>query len=254
MLFPLWLVACLFQGGARSAPLESGLVRSVELDAPPGTYVAYFRLDAPGAPAAPPVGLLRYVAGPDAEGGERVETELLFLSEGLRVVHGERARGDERRTVFREFGRRSGRTLVLSGTVGGSYEATELGGPEVVRRSLASGGEFPLGLLEDARSGRAVPGALAVFEPLAGSFEPTTLATRGGFEERTLEARRADGSLRWSATFRGAELLALGWSEAGPRARVVAREEYERLRNEHELAKGMAEEAAARSAGLRPRR
>lgn len=248
MIFALLLLACLPQGSGRSAPLESGLVRSVELDAPAGTYVAYFRLDAPGAPEAPPIGLLRYVAGPDPEGGERVETELLFLAEGLRVVHGERARGDERRTVFREFGTRGGRTLILSGVSGLGYDATELGGPEVVRRRLSAAGEFPLALTEAARAGRAVPRTAEVFEPLASDFEALSLATRGGFEERTLEARRADGSLRWSATFRGEGLVALGWSEGGPRARAVSREEYERIRGEHELARRVAEEAAARTA------
>jgi len=254
MLFPILVLALVPQASGRPAPLESGLVRSVELDAPAGTYVAWFRLDAPEAPDAPPAGLLRYVAGPDPDGGERVEVEFLFLAEGLRVVHGERARGEERHTVFREFGTQSGRTLIVSGAAGAGYEATELGGPEVVRRHLVPGGEFPLGLLEHARAGRAVPRTAEVFEPLGTTFEPLTLATRGGFEERILEARRADGSLRWGATFRGEALVALSWSEGGPRARAVPREEYERLRGEHELARRVAEEAAARTFRQRPPR
>ena len=250
MILLALLLALVPQASGRSSPLESGLVRSVEIDAPAGTYVAYFRLDA-GASGAPPAGLLRYLAGPDPEGGQRIEMEFLFLSEGLRLVHGERVRGDERRTVFREFGARSGRTLILTGSSGTGFEATELGGPEVLRRSLAPGGEFPLALLEGVRQGKAAPGTAAVFEPLSTSFEPLSLATRGGFEERILEARRDDESLRWSATFRGEALIALGWSEGGPRARAIPREEYERLRGEHELARKVAEEAAARKSGFR---
>lgn len=247
MSFLALVLASLPQAGGRPAPLESGLVRSVELDAPAGTYVAYFRLDAPGHAEAPPAGLLRYLAGPDPDGGQRIEAEFLFLAEGLRLVHGEREHGEERRTVFREFGKGAGRTLILTGGASGGYEATELGGPEVQRRSFEPGGEFPLGLLEAARQGHAVSRVTSVFEPLATSFEALTLATRGGFDERILEARRADESLRWSATFRGEALIALGWSEGGPRARAISREEYERIRGEHELSRRVAKEAAARS-------
>jgi len=243
----LSLLGLLPQQG-QAAPLESGVVRSVELDAPPGTFVRHFRLDSPAGSDAPPQGLLRYLAGPDPEGGTRVETELSWFADGLRVLHLERLREDERRLVFRELGPRSARTLFLTGRADQPCEATELGGPEVVRRTLPAGGELPLFLVESARGGLAPPREARVLDPLGAAFEPLTLATRGGFDERTLEARRADGSLRWSVSFRGAEPVAWAWQEGGPRAHAIPREEYDRIRAEHELAVRVAEEAAARSA------
>lgn len=242
----LALAAVLPQQG--KAPLESGLVRSVELDAPSGTFVQHFRLDSPSGSDAPPQGLLRYLSGPDPEGGLRVETELTWFAEGLRVLHGERVHGGERRLVFRELGLRSARTFFLTGHGDAPCEATELGGPAVVRRIFAATGEFPLFLVESARRGLALPTTADVFEPLGAVLEPLTLATQGGFEERTLSARRADGSLRWSVTFRGAEPIAWAWQDGGPRARAIEREEYDRIRGEHELSVRVAEEAAARSA------
>jgi hypothetical protein len=230
------------------SPLESGLVRSVELEALPGTFVQHFRLDSPAGADAPAQGLLRYLSGPDPEGGLRVETEITWFAEGLRVLQGERVNGAERRLVFRELGARTARTFFLTQHGSAVCEATELGGPEVVRRTFPATGEFPLFLVESARRGLALPASAEVFEPLGATLEPLTLTTSGGFEERTLIARRADGSLRWSVTFRAAEPIAWAWQDGGPRARAIAREEYERLRTEHELSVRVAEEAAARSA------
>jgi hypothetical protein len=235
------------QGQGKSAPLESGIVRSVELDAPPGTFVRHFRLDGLAGPDAPPQGLMRYLAGPEEEGGLRVETEILYFAEGLRVLHAERVAGGERRLVFRELGKGNARTFFLTGKRGERCEATELGGPEVVRRNFPEESEFPLVLIESARRGLALPSRASVLEPLGAALEEITLATRGGFEERMLEARRADGSSRWRVSFRGEELVAWGWQEGGAQARAVPRAEYERIKEEHELSVRVAEEAAARS-------
>ncbi|MEQ1893582.1 MAG: hypothetical protein ABL998_13645 [Planctomycetota bacterium] len=246
MLALFLALAALSQQG--KAPLESGLVRSVELEALPGTFVQHFRLDSPAGTDAPPQGLLRYLSGPDPEGGLRVETELSWFAEQLRLLHGERVNGNERRLVFRELGPHSARTFFLTAHGGARAEATELGGPEVVRRTYSAAGELPLFLVESARRGFALPSTAEVFEPLGATLEPLTFTTQGGFEERTLAARRADGSLRWSVTFRGAEPVAWAWQDGGPRARAIAREEYERIRGEHELSVRVAGEAAARSA------
>lgn len=247
-MLPLLLTLAVLLPQQGKAPLESGLVRSVEIDALPGTFVQHFRLDSPAGSDAPAQGLLRYLSGPDPEGGLRVESELTWFAEGLRVLQAERVNGAERRLVFRELGARSARTFFLTGRAGQACEATELGGPEVVRRTYPATGEFPLFLVESARRGLALPASADVFEPLGAVLEPLTLTTQGGFEERTLSARRSDGSLRWSVTFRGAEPVRWAWQDGGPCARAIAREEYERLRGEHELSVRVAEEAAARSA------
>lgn len=243
----LLTLLCFAPQQGKAAPLESGIVRSVELDAPPGTFVRHYRLDAPAGPAAPPQGVMKYLAGPAPEGGLRVETELQFFSERLRVLHAERVGALERRLVFRELGPRSARTFFLTARRGEPCEATELGGAEVVRRTFAESSEFPLGLVESARRGLALPKDVAVLEPLGAVLESLALATRGGFEERTLEARREDGSLRWSVSFRAEEPVAWSWQEGGAQARLIPQAEYERLKGEHELSVRVAEEAAARS-------
>ena len=242
-----WLV-CLalvaVQEGSAS-PIASGLVRSLDLEPPPGTWVQHFRLERAGARAdEAPLGLLRYVAGPDAEGGERVEVELQYLVDGMTLIHIEQASPERRRVVFREVRARGGRTLFLEGHSGVGWSGYELGGPEVVRHELA-GGELPLFLIEAVRRGSALPEEMAVLDPLAATDELLKLATRSNGEERVFEARRADGSLRWRVSARGAELVEWRFQERGPAARAIPSEEYRELREQHELAMSAVREAAA---------
>jgi hypothetical protein len=248
------LVPWMQAGGLQdtAAPLESGLVRAVELAPPAGTEVEYFRLDAgPAAGDELPQALLRYVTGPDPAGGLRVELELQYLAEGLRVIHGERALRGEQRLVFREVGERSGRTLFLQGTPDSGYEGYELGGPTLVRHAFPPGGELPLLLIDSARRGLPPPAEGRVLDPLGARFEPVRLSFRGGApgipsdEERTLEARRSDGSLCWRVGFRGNSCTEWRWHEGGPVARAISREEYEDARSRHELSERAAQEAAA---------
>lgn len=233
-----------------AGPLQSGLVRSLELESPPGTFEQHFRLDREGARADElPLALMRYVAGPDPAGGVRADLELAYLADGLRLIHTERASPTNRRVVFRELGERAGRTLFLEGTPEAGFEGYELGGPEVVRHELdqsgGRGGELPLLLIESARLGLNGPDQLAVLDPLAALFEPLQLETRLLGAEREFEARRADGSLRWRVSLRGQELIEWRFQERGPAARAVPREEFEHLRGQHDLAVRTAREAAA---------
>ncbi len=233
-------------------PLASGLVRSIELESRPGTWVQHFRLDREGARADElPLALLRYVAGPDPAGGVHADLELDYLADGLRVIHTEHASPSLRRLVFRELDGRAGRTLFLEGTPETGFQGYELGGREVVRHELDERGEFPLLLIEAARLGMAVPGDVAVLDPLAAAFEPLALTSRALEGGRVFEARRADGSLRWRVTTRGERLEEWRFQERGPLARAITPEESERLREQHDLGVRTAREATARAESVK---
>lgn len=248
LLLALFLQAPFPQGGARehAAPLESGMVRSLELEPLPGTHALYFRLD--GASARPdqaPVGLLRYVAGPDREGGVRVDFELQYLATNVRVLHTEQASLACRHLVFRELREGAGRTLFLQGTPAAGFEGHELGIGEVVRRALPGPGEFPLLLLESARLGQELPPEALVLDPLSAGFESLRLTCTVQGDLRAIEARRLDGSLRWRVVARGEELLEWRFQERGPVARSVPREVFEALLEQHAGDQAEVREAAA---------
>lgn len=230
--------------------LDSGLVRSLELERLEGTFVQHFRLDRPGAYAdEPPLALVRYVAGPDRAGGVRADLELAYLDDEVRVIHAEQTSFAQRRVVFRELRARAGRTLFLEGAPEGGLAGYELGGSEVVRHKLAEPGELPLLLVESMRRGRPLPGEALVLDPLAATFEPLQLTSRPGTgpgsDERVFEARRSDGSLRWRVSARGEELLEWRFQERGPAARAITPEEFQRLHAQHELGMREVREAAA---------
>jgi hypothetical protein len=227
-------------------PLASGLVRAVEVARAAPAFVQHFRLDAGELRAErAPLGLARYVAGPDPEGGTHVELELELFAPGLRLIHVEQANLQRRRLVFRELGARAARTLFLEGRPSEPLLGYELGGPEVLRRTTEAGGILPLLLLESQRRGALPPGELRVLDPLSTAFEPLALAARDDALGRVLEARRADGSLRWRAVLAGAELAELRFQERGPLARPIAPEEFARWRERHEQETRSAREAAA---------
>jgi hypothetical protein len=233
------------------APLESGLVRSLELEGAAGTWVQHLRLDRAGARAGElPAALLRYVAGPDVEGGVRVELEVQWLDEPLRVIHTEQASRARRRLVFREMHAAGGRTLFLEGTPEAGFQGYELGVREVVRHAFdparaRAAGEFPLLVIESARMGFALPSGTAVLEPLSAAFEPVRLAVEGPGAARTCEARRSDGSLRWRVTLAGARIEEWRFQERGPAARAISTEEFMQIGAQHELAASAAREAAS---------
>jgi len=250
-VIPAWLPGALLLVAQSGAPLESGLVRSLDLEPLPGTWVQHFRLERTGSRADEhPVGLVRYVAGPDSEGGLRVELELQYLAAATTLIHIEQVNPARRRLVFREVRERGGRTLFLEGASGAGFSGYELGGPEVVRRELQDGA-LPLFLIEAARTGGVLAMETSVLDPLTASFEPLRLLVheaQGPAGERVLEARRADGSLRWRLRTLAGELRELSFQEHGPVARPVAREEFERLRAEHELEARAAQEAGSPAA------
>ncbi len=231
--------------GSQERPplLETGLVREVELGGPPGTRVAHLRLDRePVREGAPPLGLARWVSGPDPRGGLRAELELEFLEAAVRVIHSERASSRERVLVFREIRGREGRTVFVKGSPADGYNGLELGGAAAVRHFRGESGELPLLLLEAACSGAGVPPSAQVFEPLSASFEETRCAL--GSPE-VFELRRPDGSLRWQVELHEGAPVAMRWQESGTRARAITVEEYARLRSEHEA--GAAERERERS-------
>ena len=229
-----------------SAPLANGLVREIELEPRPGTLVQHFRLDAePAAAGGEAKGRMRYVTGPDPEGGLRVELEIQYFDHDLRVIHTELASAEHRLLVFRELFDRGGRTLFLSGAPATGYESYELGGPEIVRHALDGTGEFPLLWIEAARRGHEVPATLPLLEPLSSRFEPAFLEETSRDGTRQLTARREDGSRRWCVSFRDGLPVEWRWQDRAPVARAISREEYEQLGEEHEPESHAVREAAS---------
>ena len=216
-------------GQEARAPIETGLVRAVELESLPGTFVQHFRLEPARATASgDAVGVGRYLAGPDPEGGLRVELELVYFEGDVRVFQCERATLSERKLVFREVRPAGGRTLFLTGSPSAGYECQELAGGEALRRVLSDAGEFPLFLVESARRGLALPGEAQVFEPLAAQPERGTVAFVAG---ESLALRRSDGSLRFAVRFEAGAPVEWRWNERAPVARAISRAEYEELRS-----------------------
>jgi hypothetical protein len=246
-LLALFLLALPRGPGQDAPPLSSGLVRQVEVGRRVPAFVQHFRLDA-GEPQAElaPLGLLRYVAGPEDGGGIHVELELELFAADLRLIHVEQESVFLRRLVYRELGAHHGRTLFLEGEPAGVLLGYELGGPEVVRRATDAGGLLPLVFLETLRRGAEPPSELRVLEPLSANFEPLRIDASSQESARVLEARRADGSLRWRVRLQGSELSELAFQERGPLARAISPDEFERLRERHERETRAASEAAAR--------
>jgi hypothetical protein len=217
------------QASSASRPLESGLIRSLEIESPPGTYVQHFRLD-PGEGSGPPLGLARYVAGPDGQ-GTRVELELAWFEPELRLIQTERASAYGRLLVFREVRPGGGRTLFLTGDPGRPWSCHELGGPEPLRREFPVGGELPLLLLEAARRERVTGPLAPTFDPLRAGFEPA----RARLVQGTFELRTDDGGLRFAVDLDGDRLVGWRWQAGSPVARPVSPETWESLRREHEV-------------------
>jgi len=234
-------------------PLESGVVREVQLAQPSGTLVQHFRLDR-GAlrEDVPPSGLARWTSGPDLGGGLRVELELFFLEDGVRVFHSERASSSGRVLVFREVRERAGRTLFLEGSPEGGYASIELSSAEPRRRAHAERGELPLLLLEAARRGAQLPASTLVFDPLGSTFETTHLELGLAEGAQRFELRRADGSRRWRVVFREGLPIEMGWQEDGPVARAIVEEDYQRLLAEHEARRHEREQQAATARSTAP--
>ena len=186
------------------APLASGLIKSVELSGSPDTTVRHFRLDrgsvelGPEAPA--PIGLLRWLCGPDPNGqGTRLEIEATFFQERVLVVHSERLSEAELSLTWREVGDSAGRTLVLRGSREGTFTIADSSAKGIEKRSVpGNAGEFPLAFLEVARRGGKLPAEVALFDPASGAFEAVNVISRSPprSAERVLELVRPDGSLR----------------------------------------------------------
>ena len=241
----------------QEGPLASGLVRDLELTVPPGTRMEYFRLDAAqsglpaqedvGADGSPraladeasdlpegprPIGVVRWLGGPDpeVEGGWRGEVEVRLFETRTRVLHSERLGPSVRKLVFREIRARSGRTLHLAWKPDGSARLAHTTGGEVRRsvETLERRTQLPLGMIEYARRGALVPGRYPVFEPLAGRVGMQDIALEGPANERSLQAKRTDGSVAGEWRFRGSDLVGFRWQAGGPLATAISADEYER--------------------------
>lgn len=233
------------------SPLASGIIKSVELSGSPDTTVRHFRLDrgsvelGPDAPA--PLGLLRWISGPDPSGqGARLEIEATFFQERVLVVHSERLREDELSLTWREVGKTAGRTLALRGSREGTFTISDSSAKGTEKRSVpGTAGEFPLAFLEVARRGGKLPVEVALFDPASGAFEAVNVISRSPprSAERVIELVRPDGSLRTRARFQGDEWTEWCWQEGGLVARSITPEDYARALEKYHAERTKAAEA-----------
>ena len=241
----------------QASPLASGIIKSVELSGSPDTSVRHFRLDksstALGPDAPEPLGVLRWICGPDPSGkGARLEIEATFFQERVLVIHSERLREDELSLTWREVGASGGRTLSLRGSREGTFTIADSSVKGTEKRSVpGSAGEFPLAFLEVARRGGKLPVEVALFDPASGAFESVNVISRSPprSAERVLELVRADGSLRTRARFIDGEWSEWCWQEGGLVARSIGPEEYMRRLDEYhaERKAAKAQDASALS-------
>ncbi len=228
------------------SPLDSGDIREIALLRPEGTRIEYFRLDlgdTPPAEDAHPVGVVRWISGPDvgaeATGGLRLEAETIFFDVSTRVVHTEHLAPAERKLVYREVRTRAGRTVLLEWSPDRQPLVSEVVGQEVRRLEIdtARGVLLPLYLVEHVRSGVSFQGSFPVFSPLARGIEDLELETLvtddperegavPGFPRRELVLRRADGLLAGRYVLEGQRLVGFRWQAGGPVARPITEERY----------------------------
>jgi hypothetical protein len=221
-------------------------VPEVGLAAPRELREEYFALElenaSEGAGAQVGLAVLRRSAG---DAGLLLEWEVHFPREHTRVLHVERMSELGTKLVWRELGAGRGRTL--------SCERSPFGAMRVLewtmaceREEIAEGGDvvLPLYLLELARSGDVEPGRYRVFDPpsravvevaLTASFAARAVAASSPQAqdalciERTVELRRADGSLFAAALFVGSELERLRWQGGGLVARRLSKDDYDKV-------------------------
>lgn len=226
--------------------LENGDIRSIAVHPPEETRVEHFRLDAVDwdaelpDPDTEPLGLVRFVQGPDVEEpadgpARRLEQEITFFDADTRVIHTERLHPVTRRLVWREVREGSGRTLLVDWALHGGMRSTETVGGAVVRRDhdVSRGAFLPLYLLDLARERQSFDGVFRVFLPLSRTIEDVRLETwtevgTGGSDRFVLSIRRPDGTSAGRYVFEGDRLVAFQWQRGGPVAREISRNEYDR--------------------------
>jgi len=173
----------------------------------------------------------------EAADGWQLELDVWYPLEDVRVMVVECFARAGPSVVWREVSRGAGRTLLGEWSTDGAALRTIEWGPDgSVRQRLPArdGAVLPLHLVELARIGRVSEGEFEVFDPLARALEQEHLSTawiqgpEGDAFERTVELRRADGSLAGSYRFRGEELIEFRWQDGPDRARRIAPAEYHR--------------------------
>jgi hypothetical protein len=171
---------------------------------------------------------------------EKAEWELRFFDADTRVHHVERWHAEGPRLVWREWRPGAGRTLVADVDPRGRFALVEWGREEGLRTRIdaPAGALLPLYLLELARRGELVEGAVPCFDPLSRSIErlevelsfshaaspadPTTQVL-----ERRVTTRRPDGTSAGSYLFRGDELVEVRWQAGALIAKRIDKPEHE---------------------------
>lgn len=223
----------------RAAPASAPAAKRIT--APAGTATAWFRLDPQGVdpmPALRPSAVARWVTGPldpeQPEGGRRVELELRWLDEDVRLLVAERVLAREHRVLWREQLPRGGRTVLITvdrEDPGADLRVTETSAGRIHRRSLSRdrGAWQLLSLVEAAGRGVEPHGHARVLMPQRAAVERVGLRLEpdpaGG---RALALTFPDGTQGPRFRFEGSELVGFLWQAGGPVATRIEGEEHAR--------------------------
>lgn len=206
--------------------------------------VEAFLLERPTAEGPEPVAvvILRRLEG---EGRVLLEQDVTFRAGGVTILHDEVHEEDGWRFVRRELrGPRSlGRSISGEPDGDGGLRLLRWGASVPVHEVWpAPAPRLPLELLESWRSGRGPAERVALYDPLAEAVIPIDVRSvpgdpRANLEDarsqdassRTVELRRADGSLAARHVLRGSDLVAFQWQEGERWARPIEPAEALRL-------------------------
>lgn len=251
-LAPALLAACVaLAPSPASTPRDESVVLGLEI-APEGEvreelFLLYRRGPteghAPGTPRAVeashrlPVGVARLLTITGAA-SRQFELELRLFELGTRIRQVEAYEDSEAKLVWREARLRDGRSLMLrGGDAAGPLDGTEWGaGGDSWRGELPLREQrrFPLGLLEEFRSGSIDDREVVLFEPLARA--DSAIRARGRLVRApfplpvvVVDWTRPDGTTPLRALLVGDRLQAFGWESAGPLAVRTDREGFERV-------------------------
>lgn len=226
---------------ASSARLNSAPATHVRLVATEETVTAWFRLDAAGQPQAPdqaPLGVARWISGPvDGErpqDGRRVELEVRWIGEDVRLLVSERILPREHRVIWREQLPKGGRTVLISvdrDDPTALLDVSETANGKVRRRRLPrDGGAWQLlSLVEAAAQGVEPHGSARILMPQKAAIESVRLSmTTLAGDQREVALTFAGGLAGPRFTFEGRELVGFTWQAGGPVATRIPWQEHTR--------------------------
>lgn len=236
------------------------LALAPQLSGLPLPRIEHFELTLPaGGGERRVIGAMRWIAR-EGSRGRRLEWEIVFPDERLRLLAVEDEEMGAPRLVWRELAPAAGRSLLVEGTRDGESLRVEewvRGGGRASRCGLERGAVLPLHLIELLREGALSTGPVVVFDPLSRGLDTWNVRTahrlREGMEvEHLAEMWRSDGTLAGRYRFEGRRLVRFSWQQGGIEGRPASAEAFARMVEEWARPAEAEEGASPEAAGSPP--